>query len=300
MATWGAQTWGYQNWGTLGDQTVDLSSVSLLTTLSQGTVTVDAELQIGWGGDTWGENNWGDLSGAVQLLTGLQLNSNINSVIVDAEINAGWGRHTFGNLGWGVNYSVIGGGVNGLSLNAAIGNEDAFTDISVTLSGFQLSADITPVGTSATSDNEIAHSFLLENDLGSVSIEGHSLVELTGIGLSSAITDVEASPKTEVEVTGVSATYVLGDEDQTGTGVVVLTGIGSTMAMGDATPVSKYDVTGISATYATPGNVVVIGEATVVPTGIGLTISTVTPNVIAWAEVDVGTPVTWTPVDLAA
>jgi hypothetical protein len=35
-------------------------------------------------------------------------------------------------------------------------------------------------------------------------------------------------------------------------------------------------------------------------TGIGLTITAANPNIIAWAEVDVGTEVTWTPVDLAA
>ena len=153
---------------------------------------------------------------------------------------------------------------------------------------------------SANSDHEIAHSFLLGTVINDVSIEGHSLVELTGIGLSSAITAVEASPKMEVDVTGMSATYVLGDEDQTGTGVVVLTGIGSTYTIGNSTPVSGYDVTGISATYAAPGSVVITGGATVVPTGIGLTITVANPNIIAWAEVDVGTPVVWTPVDLAA
>jgi hypothetical protein len=49
-------------------------------------------------------------------------------------IGSGWGRDTFGNLGWGVNYSVIGGGVNGLQANIIIGDEDAFTDIIVAVS----------------------------------------------------------------------------------------------------------------------------------------------------------------------
>jgi hypothetical protein len=35
-------------------------------------------------------------------------------------------------------------------------------------------------------------------------------------------------------------------------------------------------------------------------TGSDLTVNTISPNIIAWAEVDTGTPVTWTTVDLAA
>jgi hypothetical protein len=48
------------------------------------------------------------------------------------------------------------------------------------------------------------------------------------------------------------------------------------------------------------GQVTITGTAIVIPTGIGLTVSTINPNIIAWAEVDTGTPVNWTPVDLAA
>jgi hypothetical protein len=71
------------------------------------------------------------------------------------------------------------------------------------------------------------------------------------------------------------------------------------MAIGDSIPESKYAVTGVSASL-TAGQTTVVGSAVVIPTGIGLTISTVTPNIIAWAEVDTGTPVNWTVVDLAA
>jgi len=364
MATWGQQTWGFENWGTLGDQFVQLSSISLSATLS--VVQVDNEIQIGWGGDSWGENSWGELSGAFVDVSGISLSTNIGTISIsgsaliepsgiaatfdegqitqriDAEVTVtgveaqalvgnseyvskitvsgvsaetntgqatidptfligeGWGRDTFGNLGWGVNYSAIGGGVNGLSLNAVTGNEDAFTDVVVAASGFDLSADITPVGTSGTSDNEIAHSFLLENNLGSVSLTGTGFVSLTGISLSTAIGDAEAGLKTEVPVTGVSLQTAIGNEDITGNGLVELTGIGATYTIGNSTLVSGYDVSGISATYAAPGNVVVTGGATVVPTGIGLTITAANPNIIAWAEVDVGTEVTWTPIDLAA
>jgi len=44
----------------------------------------------------------------------------------------------------------------------------------------------------------------------------------------------------------------------------------------------------------------ITGTGKVIPTGTGLTVNTITPNIIAWAEVDTGTSVVWTPVDIAA
>ena len=319
MATgWGKKSWGASEWGDLSDETVLTSSVASSYSIGSSTTTADAVVSVT--GISLSIINVGVVAGAsadvsptgIDLsyaigtsasgiganATGSLISSTINSVTIDDQflIGSGWGRDDWGSMAWGDNYSVQ---LQGISLSAAIGNEDAFTDVVVAITGIALQQEITPVGTSANSDHEIAHSFLLGTVINDVSIEGHSLVELTGIGLSYTIEDVEASPKVEVDITGMSATYVLGDDDQTGTGVVVLTGIGSTMAMGDITPVSKYDATGISATYTT-GQVTITGSGVVTLTGIGMTISTATPNVIAWAEVDVGTPVTWTPVDLAA
>jgi hypothetical protein len=281
MATgWGNKSWGASEWGDLSDETVLTSSVAISSSI--GTPTIDAEIQIGWG-----------------RVTGSSASTSISSVVIDDRylIGAGWGRDTWGNWAWGVNYSVA---LGGIALSTAIGNEDAFSDVVVAVSGIGLLADITPVGTSGTSDNEIAHSFLLNQNLGSVSLVGTGVVQLTGISLSSAVSAVETATLTEVPVTGVSLQTTIGNEDITGNGLVVVTGTGVTASLGNSTPVSGYDVSGISATYATPGSVVVTGEATVIPTGIGLTFTAANPNIIAWAEVDVGTPVTWSPVDLAA
>jgi hypothetical protein len=366
MATWGQQTWGFENWGTLGDQTVDLSSVSLSATLSQGTVTVDAELQVGWGADSWGENAWGELSGAYVDVSGISLTTNIGTISVSGSaltepsgvaatfgigqitqridaaftvtgieaqalignseyaskitvsgvsaqtntgqatvdptflIGEGWGRDTYGNLGWGVNYSVIGGGANGIPITIVTGNEDAFTDVTVevTTAG-ELQTAITPVGTSANSDNEIAHSFLLNQDLGAVTLEGHANVDVTGISQSIEIGDAIGGTIQEVPVTGIEINSFIGNEDTTGNANVTLTGISATGSVGDIIPISTYNVTGSSATFAV-GQITGVGNAVVTPTGIGLTTATGSPNIIAWAEVNTGTPVTWTEVDLAA
>ena len=320
MATgWGSKTWGASDWGDLSNETVLVSSVALSTSIGNSTTQANADVVVS------GINTSYTLQGAVAgasadvftdsvslstaigttltnigvPVTGSSASSAISSITIEPTrlIGEGWGRGYFGEWAWGVNYSVE---LGGISLSTAIGNEDAFTDVTVAVSGIELSADITPVGTSGTSDNEIAHSFLLENNLGSVSLTGTGFVSLTGISLSTAIGQAEAGLKTEVPVTGVSLQTTIGNEDITGNGLVELTGIGATLSVGNSIPVSGYDVSGISATYAVPGNVVVIGGATVIPTGIGSTITAANPNIIAWAEVDVGTEVTWTPVDLAA
>jgi hypothetical protein len=315
---WGGDAWGVNAWGELSGAYVDVSGISLSSNI--GSVLTQAnsninpsgiELQIaepivvggtsalieqqGLSLQTFTGNE--DV-GIGATVTGSSISSSIDSVTIDPTrlIGEGWGRGFFGEWAWGVNYSVE---LQSISLSVVTGNEDAFTDVVIDLSGFELSADITPVGTSATSDNEIAHSFLIQTTLEDVSIVGTGLVELTGIALSTAISEVEAGTIQEVPVTGVSATLSIGNEDQSGTAVVSVTGIESTLTLGDAIAESKYEVTGISASFSL-GQLNITGSAFVIPNGIGLTANTITPNIIAWAEVDVGTPVTWSPVDLAA
>ena len=315
---WGGDSWGINAWGELNSAFVDVSGISLTASIGSLTTEADAninpsgiELQIAEPIATGGTSalieqqglslqtfTGNEDVGIGATVTGSSISSSIDSVTIDPTrlIGEGWGRGYFGEWAWGVNYSVE---LQSISLSVVTGNEDAFTDVVVAVSGIDLSADITPVGTSATSDNEIAHSFLIQTTLEDVSIVGTGLVELTGITLSTAITEVEAGTIQEVPVTGVSATLSIGNEDQSGTAVVSVTGIESTLTLGDAVAESKYEVTGISASF-TLGESSITGSAFVIPNGIGLTANTITPNIIAWAEVDTGTPVNWTVVDLAA
>jgi len=116
---------------------------------------------------------------------------------------------------------------------------------------------------------------------------------------TTSIGPVEAAPIQQVDVTGIELTTNIGNEDTTGNANVSVTGISATSSIGDVIPVSKYDATGSSASTSI-GSVTAVGEAIITPTGISLTASTGSPNIIAWAEVDTGTPVTWSEVDLAA
>ena len=319
MATgWGNKTWGASEWGDLSDEFVVTSSVAAQTSVNSVTTKADANVfpttlsaTVTLQGATAGASalvlpqgiglniTTEDVSIGIGVsVTGVSASTDITGVTIDDQylIGSGWGRETWGSFVWGDNYSVQ---LNGISLSVIIGDEDAFTDIIVAVSETTLQTSVNSVGTSANSDHEIAASLLINSVTGDVAIEGNGLVELTGVSTSTAIGDAEAGLLTEVQVTGVSLTTFIGDEDITGNASVTLTEVTGTVAPGQLTYIASYDVTGSSSSILN-GEITITGSAVVAPTGVGLTVSTISPNIIAWAEVDTGTPVTWTPVDLAA
>jgi hypothetical protein len=319
MATgWGNKTWGASEWGDLSDELVVTSSVAAQTSVNsvtteananvfpttlsatftlQGAIAGASGLVLPQGIDL--NITTGDVSIGIGVsVTGVSASTDITGVTIDDQylIGSGWGRETWGSFVWGDNYSVQ---LNGISLSVIIGDEDAFTDIIVAVSETTLQTSVNSVGTSANSDHEIAASLLINSITGDVGIEGNGLVELTGISITTAIGDAEAGLLTEVQVTGVSLTTFIGDEDITGNASVTLTEVTGTVAPGQLTYIASYDVTGSSSSILN-GEITITGSAVVAPTGVGLTVSTISPNIIAWAQVDTGTPVNWTPVDLAA
>ena len=319
MATgWGNKTWGASEWGDLSDELVVTSSVAAQTSVNSVTTEANANVfpttlsaTVTLQGATAGASalvlpqgiglniTTEDVSIGIGVsVTGVSASTDITGVTIDDQylIGSGWGRETWGSFVWGDNYSVQ---LNGISLSVIVGDEDAFTDIIVAVSETTLQTSINSVGTSANSDHEIAASLLINSITGDVAIEGNGLVELTGVSTATAIGDAEAGLLTEIQVTGVSLTTFIGDEDITGNASVTLTEVTGTVAPGQLTYIASYDVTGSSSSILN-GEITITGSAVVAPTGVGLTVSTISPNIIAWAEVDTGTPVTWTPVDLAA
>lgn len=319
MATgWGNKTWGASEWGDLSDELVVTSSVAAQTSVNSVTTEANANvfpttlsatvtLQGAFAGASALVLPQGiDLNiitgdeavGIGVSVSGISASTNITGVTIDDQylIGSGWGRETWGSFVWGDNYSVQ---LNGISLSVITGDEDAFTDVIVAVSGITLQTAINSVGTSANSDHEIAASLLINSVTGDVAIEGNGLVELTGVSTATAIGDAIGGTIQEVDVQGVSVNIFIGDEDITGNANIFPSGSSATGTVGDIVPVSGYDVTGSSASFDV-GQVTAVGSAIVIPTGSGLTVSTINPNIIAWAEVDTGTPVNWTPVDLAA
>lgn len=315
---WGGDSWGINAWGELNSAFVDVSGISLTASIgsliteadanitpsgieatsSTGQITQRIDVDVETGSVSATSSIGNSEYGSGVTATGIAATSSSGSVTIDDRflIGEGWGRDVWGGWAWGVNYSVA---LSGIELTSTIGNEDAFTDVVVEVTGQELQSAITPVGTSANSDNEIAHSFLLTGSLGSPTITGLALVEPTGIAATSAIGDAIGGTIQEVPVSGIELTTNIGNEDTSGNADVSVTGIEATSATGDIVPISTYEATGSSATTSV-GSVTVTGGAVVIPTGIGLTASTGTPRITAWAEVDTGTSVTWSEVDLAA
>ena len=123
-ATWGLQTWGFENWGTLGDQTFTLSSTNLQASFSVGTISIDADINVGWGGDSWSENAWGELAGVYQDVTGIAATLSIGaeSVQANANVDVSGSQLTITNAGItaGISYLAL---PTGQSLTTSIGNE---------------------------------------------------------------------------------------------------------------------------------------------------------------------------------
>jgi hypothetical protein len=183
MATgWGNKTWGASEWGDLSDELVVTSSVAAQTSVNSVTTKADANvfpttlsatftlqgvvagasaLVLPQGIDL--NITTGDVSIGIGVsVTGVSASTDITGVTIDDQylIGSGWGRETWGSFVWGDNYSVQ---LNGVSLSAIIGDEDAFTDVIVAVSDVSLQTTINSVGTSANSDHEIAASLLINS-----------------------------------------------------------------------------------------------------------------------------------------
>jgi len=320
---WGAQLWGYGAWGIKGDvllqgqqlntaindvtfsisAEVDVTGSALQTFTGQAASRIDAEaFPTGSQLQTF-TGNEGTEGNAIVIPTGATATFDSGQATIDPTylIGEGWGRDTWGNLAWGVNYSVIAAGANGLSASIVTGNEDAFTDYTqeITVS-FGLNTEINSVDIIADGNHYVVVTeHTINTNIEPVTIEATALVEPTGIGFNADIGISEAGLKTEVPVTGSEINIFTGNEDTAGDANVSVTGSSMTGYVGQAGYIAGFDVTG-SSLQTFNGAVSITGTGKVIPTGIGLTVSTITPNIIAWAEVDTGTDVVWTPVDLAA
>ena len=312
---WGRYEWGSRSWGvSYENQQIEVGSFPL--TISQGNVSIDFEVNEGWGRLTWGENAWGGtgdviLQGnqlgiyspgnvtftidAIASLTGIQLNTSLNSVtafgvaevfptgqqlnISEGEVdvspdalvtgqqlnitlgsplsynNEGWGRYLWGEEVWGGNGLWVFVPVTGQQLNISINS-------------------VTPLS--------------------------NANVDLTGQQLNVAEGEVDPSPDATVTGIGMTVSLAVGTV-VIGTGNVTLTGEQINISQGtvEVTPNTIASVTGIGLNIAV-GTVFAGGTSVIIPTGNGLTITLNSINNQIWTEVNTGTDATWTEIDTAA
>ena len=213
----------------------------------------------------------------------------------------GWGRGEWGEFAWGDNFSVQ---ITGISLSSSIGDETAFTDgtnpvtgsqINSTLGNFSIISDV-GITVFASEDQ-------LDFTIGTLSFDADASVTVTSAGqLTSSQGNTVGGTKTPVDVTGVQASMSLGTIALEQTTIETVTGIPATMSLGTHAeiPGQIIGVSGLSMTSALGEEGPITGDATVIPTGIQLTGSVVSPNITSWNEIDLGVSNTWTVVDLAA
>lgn len=293
--TWGAQTWSAGTWSDQDSNAVELSGISLSSTI--GTLEFAGSVN-GWGRAEWGSGAWG-ITGSV-LAGGQSLSADLGTISVEALVEIGWGRGGWGNRAWGETYSVLPAGQQAtLSQGTAIGK----TDFTAVVTGLDL-LTITQGLNSIQIDNDVfvfASEDQIDTAIGTVpSVTGTALVQPTGQSLSGSIGQVLPEPKIPVDVTGISASLTLGSITLIQTTNESVTGQGATLSVGSITPVSIYPVTTAGLLNGSVGQVVATGTANINVSGIGLTGSIGSVNITAWSEINPGVNNVWTTVDRAA
>ena len=190
--------------------------------------------------------------------------------------------------------------VTGIPANFTLGpySVSGNGNIGVIVTEHTINTSINSVITSANADVVVTGS-ALSISIGDEEAFSDVVVSPTGIALVIAEPEIVVDLNTPVDVTGSSLAIAIGNQTTFIDVTVEVTGTPMTYALGNVIPVSKYAVDGIPLSTVI-NSVSITGDALVELTGIGLTQEIGPFNVIAWAEVDVGTPVVWTPVDLAA
>jgi hypothetical protein len=302
----------------LADANPDANVIGQSLTTAINGVTID-ELGLigsGWGRANWGDFVWGDnysvQTGSVSAQTAItgvttQANADVQvqgqslTIITGDEVPEA-NANVFPN---GVTATTAIGEVQalrlqGIEMSTGVGTVDiaAGGNVFVNVTEHNLQSSTGQVIAFANYIEEVV-GFSLQTSIGDEVAFTDVTVELGSLSLTTAIGDETAFTDVVVEVQGQQLNTFIGDETVQANANVDVTGSSITGVIGDPTFISTYSVTGIGLT-AVINSVVVQANADVPVTGSGLTVSTINPNIIAWAEVDTGTPVNWTPVDLAA
>jgi hypothetical protein len=190
-----------------------------------------------WNELSWGLGGWGLQNDTLIIPNGVVSSVSVNSLEYSGELG-GWGQFTWGFNEWGdlLNPNID---VTGFQLNTSVGNEEAFTDISLTLS-----------------------TNLISSTVNTVTLIGGSLEEPIGVQINSAVNSVFAGENVIVELVtpGTATTWgqnawgsgawnqitgtiiQQGDESISGTGIVDLTGVQSNTSIGTFTVIGDANL----------------------------------------------------------
>tara|TARA_R110000787_G_scaffold75770_3_gene167627 strand:- start:693 stop:2069 length:1377 start_codon:yes stop_codon:yes gene_type:complete len=324
---WGGLSWGNGAWGDQGHVDVSVTGSQLTSTIGNETQVIDNQVTLTGlqltstvGTSVGGTSALVLATGSLESMavgsviqrtgqgfavSGSQLTSTSGSATIDETIltGEGWGRGEWGEFAWGDNFSVQ---VTGIGLTSSIGNETAFTDGSIPVSGQQLTTTFASPSFSIQIDSNV---FVLASEdqldaltsASSFPVVTDVIQSVTGIQATISQGNTVGGLKTPVDVSGIQATMTLGSITLEQTTVEPVTGQQLTMTLGQHAdiPGQLIGVGGLQLSSLV-GSVTAKGTANIVVTGIQLTASVGSPNITAWAEVDPGVNNVWTVVDQAA
>ena len=335
---WNELTWSLGNYGEQNNATVIVGSVSASSSVGDFTITLDTPVDVsslslsanigeatsdvlnnGWGARVWGFSVWGSVGDVV--LTGQQLTAATGqltaSISIDVDVNgisaqtnigesdsridadapvetAGLLSSNIGTVDFSITADVP---VDGISLSSNVGDTEAFN-----ITGWgRLTWGAADWGEGADETVIVDGQALSIGDgLADVVAFTDVDVEITSLSLSTVIGNEDAFTDVEVSVEGQSLSTAIGEESVVVDVTPEITGISLSLVLDQAegglnTPV---DVSGIS--LSTDIGQVITFDSVARPEGISLTTATNITKIIAWSEVDTGTEVIWSEVDLAA
>jgi hypothetical protein len=325
--SWGGLSWGNGAWGDQGHIDVSVTGVSLTSTIGNETHVIDHQVTaVGQqltstqgsaiGGTSVVVSVTGNLesigvgsviqrTGQGFAVSGSQLTSSSGAVTIDDTTltGEGWGRDAWGSFAWGDNFSIQ---VTGIQLTSSIGEETAFTDVTASVTGQQLTASFSHPSFSIQIDQDV---FVLASEdqldaltsSASFPVVTDVDVSVTGVQATMSVGNAVGGLKTPVDVTGIQATMTLGTIALEQTTIEPVTGQQLTMTLGQHADIPGQ-IIGVGGQQLTSsiGSVTATGTSVIEPTGIQMTASVGSVNVTAWAEVNPGVNNIWSVVDRAA
>ena len=272
---WGARTWGFSVWGSVGDIVLTGQQLSTATGDLTASISIDVDVN-----GISAQSNVGDFDVSID-----------NEVVVET---AGLLSSSTGTVDFSITADVP---VDGISLSPNVGNTEAFN----TTGWGRLTWGAADWGEGADEIVTVnGQALTIGEGLANVTPFTDVIVVAEGLSLSTVIGNEDAFTDVDVVVDGQSLSTEIGDESVVIDVTFDITGIGATFVIDQAegglnTPV---DVTGVS--LSTDIGQVITFDSVARPEGVSLTTAINQTSITAWSEVDTGTEVTWTDVDLAA
>ena len=276
MATgWGKLTWGANDWGDLSDASITLTGISLTTTLGNELISIDVTPVPTGQSLTTVVDDLADVLGTTSVYpTGIGMTTTLASV--DAGPDAM---------------------LTGIAMSASLGSVDAFNQEGWGRQTWGSNA----WGVEGTWATVLVSGIAMTATLASTTAEADATVTANTLNVAQlTLGAVDVAP--DAMIIGEAAVMNLGTLGMQGDVTVSPTGIAMTAAQGTAVLDANTlpTITGIAMTAALGTGTSIKIHSTVIPTGIGLTITQGAGSALIWNEVDTGSapidPPGWIPV----